>query len=210
MKISVPALGAVGAAAVVALLSVPAPAAAQSAEQVMETLAELDIEFVGIGSSILDRQDLGYRELTESAADGRRALEDERVVAYAWDVERSPDDRVAEEKLLSIEHLQAAGIPAVHGGMPDLTQGYGNMRYRMGGLITSIEIGGESRYEVRMNVDWKVYDTESSSVVWEGSSEHLARGAALGDRGEADNVLLDAVLGALDAVLDDDVPDAID
>lgn len=210
MKLSVSAVGTVAVAAIVALLGSSTPVAAQSPEEVMQTLADLDIEFVGVGSSIPDRQDIGFRELEESAGDGRRALEDERFVAYAWDVQRSPDDRVATEKLLSIEHLQAAGIPAVHGGMPDLTRGYGNTRYRMGGVITSIEISGESRYEVRMNVDWKVYDAESSSVAWEGSSEYLAKGAALGDRGEPDNVLLDAVLGALDAVLDDDVPDAVD
>ncbi len=210
MKLSVPAVGAIAAVAIAALLGVATPVAAQSPEEVMQKLGDLDIEFVGIGSDIPDRQDLGFRELEESAADGRRALEDERVVAYAWDVERTPDDRVAVEKLLSIEHLQAAGVPAVHGGMPDLTRGYGSQRYKMGGTITSIEIGGESRYEVRMNVDWQVYDAESSSVAWEGSSEHLAKGAALGDRGEADNVLLDAVLGALDSVLDDEVPGAID
>lgn len=209
MKLSVSAVGAI-AAATVAMLGVPTPANAQSPEEVMQTLADLDIEFAGIGATIPDRQDIGYREVQESAGDGRRALEDEQAIAYAWDVQRSPDDRVAVEKLLSIEHLQAAGIPAVHGGMPDLSRGYGSQRYRMGGAITAIEISGESRYEVRMNVDWKVYDSESSSVVWEGSSEHLAKGASLGDRGEADNVLLDAVLGALNAVLDEDVPDAID
>lgn len=208
MKLSVAAT--VAAVAAVALLGMPSPANAQSPEEVMQTLADLDIEFVGIGATIPDRQDIGFREIQESAGDNRRALEDERAIAYAWDVQRSPDDRVATEKLLSIEHLQAAGIPAVHGGMPDLSQGYGSQRYRMGGAITSIEISGESRYEVRMHIDWKVYDSQSSSVAWEGSSEHLAKGAALGDRGEPDNVLLDAVLGALDSVLNDEVPDAID
>lgn len=210
MKLSVSALGPLALAGLAALALSATPAAAQSPEKVMQRLAELDIEFAGIGADIADRQNLGRREVQESAGDNRGALADRDVVVFAWDVQRSPDDRVSDEKLLSIEHLQAAGIPAVHGGAPDLTRGYGNQRYRMGGTITNIEIGGDDRYEVRMNIDWEVYDSQSSSVVWEGSSTKLARGAALGDRGESDNVLLDAVLGALDAVLDDEVPDAID
>ena len=196
MKLSVAAT--VAAVAAVALLGMPLPANAQSPEEVMQTLADLDIEFVGIATDIPDRKNLGMRQ----TADGQ--------VVYAWDVARTADDRVAREFLLSTEHLQAAGIPAVRGTSPEFESGmFGSSRYRMGGTLTGLEITGSVRYEVKMNLDWQLYDTESSSVIWEGSSSSMKRGAALGVRGEADNVLLRGVLGALDSVLDDEVEDAM-
>lgn len=186
-------------AAAMTLVAV-APSAAQSAEEVMGAMAELDIEFVGIASDIRDRQNIGYR----STPDGRQ-------IVYAWDRDLTADDRVAREHLLAVAHLQAAGIPAVEGASPEFESGtFGRQRYRLGGTITSMDIRGEERYELQMNLDWDLYDSRSSSTIWEGSSRSLQRGAALGDRGEPDNVLLNAVLDALDKVLEDDVPEAID
>lgn len=83
------------------------PAAGQSADQVMEELQELDISFVGIATDIRDRQNLGSRDAPSG------------TVVYAWDAERTSDDAVAREFLLSVENLQAAGIGvagAVEGG----------------------------------------------------------------------------------------------
>jgi len=184
------------ALAALAVLATAPALAGQSPEQTMQKLQELDIEFVGIATDIPDRKNLGVRE----TADG--------PVVYAWDVERTADDRVARELLLSTEHLKVAGIPAVGGTSPEFESGmFGGNRYRMGGTLTGLEITGSVRYEVKVNLDWQLYDTESSSVIWEGSSSSMKRGAVLGIRGEADNVLLRGVLGALDSVLDDEVED---
>lgn len=183
-----------------AVTLVAAPSAAgQSAEQVMEQLQELDISFVGIATDIRDRQNLGSRQAPSG------------TVVYAWDAERTSDDAVAREFLLSVESLQAAGIPAIHGSSLAFDDGmFGDSRYRMGGILTAIDIKGSVGYEVKLNLDWQLYDTESSSVVWEGSSSSRKRGATLGVRGEPDNVLLNGVLGALDSVLDGDVADAVE
>lgn len=187
-------LGALGLAA--ALVTAP-PAAGQSAEQVMERMQELDIDFVGIATDIADRQNLGTREAPSG------------VVVYAWDAERTADDAVAREFLLSVENLQAAGIPAVHESLDFEGGMFGSGRYRMGGVLTAIDIRGNVGYEVKVNLDWQLYDTQASSVVWEGSSSSRKRGASLGVRGEPDNVLLNGVLAALDSVLRDDVAEAV-
>lgn len=192
-------LARLGAFALAAALVTAPPAAGQSAEQVMERMQELDVEFVGIATDIADRQNLGTREAPSG------------VVVYAWDAERTADDAVAREFLLSVENLQAAGIPAVHESSLDFEAGmFGNGRYRMGGVLTAIDIRGDVGYEVKVNLDWQLYDTESSSVVWEGSSSSRNRGASLGVRGEPDNVLLTGVLDALDSVLQDEVAEAVE
>jgi hypothetical protein len=180
------------------LITAP-PAAGQSAAQIMERLEELDIGFVGIATTIPDRQNLGSRDAPSG------------TVAYAWDAERTSDDAVAREFLLSVENLQAAGIPAIHGSSLEFESGmFGDSRYRMGGILTAIDIKGDMRYEVKVNLDWQLYDTESSSVIWEGSSSARNRGPSLGVRGEPDNVLLSGVLGALDSVLDGGVAEAVE
>lgn len=185
--------------ALAAVLVAAPPLAGQSAEQIMERLQELDIDFVGIATDIPDRQNLGTREAPRG------------VVVYAWDAERTADDAVSREFLLSVENLQAAGIPAVHGSSLDFEGGmFGNGRYRMGGVLTAIDIRGDVGYEVKVNLDWQLYDTESASVVWEGSSSSRKRGASLGVRGEPDNVLLSGVLAALDSVLQDRVAEAVE
>jgi hypothetical protein len=187
-----------GTALAVTLVTVP-PAAGQSAEKVMEHMRELDIEFVGIATDIRDRQNLGSRNSPSGP------------VVYAWDVGRTADDAVAREFLLSVENLQAAGIPAVHGSSLEFERGmFGSSRYRMGGILSAIDIKGDANYEVKCNLDWQLYDTESSSVIWKGSSSSRKRGASLGMRGEPDNVLLKAVLGALDSVLKNQVAGAVE
>lgn len=186
------------AAGAVALVTA-SPAVGQTPEEIMGEMAELGIEFVGVSTDIPDRQPIGQRNTTHG------------LVRYAWDAQPSADDRVAREHLLSVDHLRVAGIPAVPGSSPEFESGmYGNSRYRLGGTLTDIEIRGESRYEIRVNFDWQLYDTESSSVIWEGSTRGMARGAVLGDRGEADNTLLDAVLKALESPLEEKIPEAIE
>ena len=178
------------------------PAAAQSAEEVMERLEELKIGFMGIATDIPDRQYLGERG---SEDDNQSA-----AMVYMWDREATPDDAVAREHLLTVESLQRAGIPAVHGSEPDFQEGMaGPNRYRMAGVLTNLDIRGEQRYEIRSSLDWHLFDTETSEVVWSGSSRGMARGAVLGDRGQMPNTLLDSVLNALGKVLEKEVPDAM-
>jgi len=172
-------------------------------------MAELDIEFMGIAVDIPDRQNLGRRE-ARGDDEGRGVVTTQGTIVYAWDAEKTPDDAGAREYLLSLDHLRMAGIPAVPGAKPDMERAYGGQRYRLGGVLTGLQIGGDERYEVRANLDWQLYDARSSSVVWEGSSSAMARGATLGVRGESDNVLLDAVLKAADKVLEEDIADAIE
>jgi len=181
------------------MLATASSSAGQSPEKVMEMMQELGVEFVGVATDIPDRQNLGSRSTPRG------------IVIYAWDVETTADDRVADEYLLSVEHLRAAGIPAIHGSAPEFEQGvFGGDRYRLGGILTAIDIRGDARYEVKLNLDWQLYDTQSSAVVWEGSSSSMKRGASLGTRGEADNVLLKTTLGALESVLKKNVPDAVE
>lgn len=199
------------AAGLALALALPAPVAAQSPEEVMKKMADMGIDFIGMAVAIPDRQNLGSRS-APAAGNRDRGADPTRggTVVYAWDEMSTPDDKTAKEHLVTLENLQYAGIPAIPGKDVDFEAGVaGSSRYRMGGIITNIDIGGDDRFELRMTVDWKLYDTESSSVVWEGSSSALARGAVLGERGEQPNVLLDATLSALDKVLDKEVKDAI-
>ncbi|MGD8496492.1 MAG: hypothetical protein PVF05_09905 [Gemmatimonadales bacterium] len=200
------------AAGLAVALAAPAPAAAQgSAEKVMKKLADMNIDFMGMVVDIPDRQNLGVRQVA-SGADRNRGADPTRggTVVYLWDERPTPDDKSAPEHLLTIHHLQAAGIPAGPGREIDFQEGMaGANRYRMGGAITNIDIRGSDRYEVRVTVDWKLYDTKSSKVIWEGSSSDMARGAVLGERGEQPNVLMDATIGALDKVLDKEVKKAL-
>ena len=188
------------AALALAVTLVAAPSAAgQSAEKVMERMQKLDIAFAGIATDIRDRQNLGSRDAPRG------------TVVYAWDAERTADDAVSREFLLSVENLQAAGVPAIHGSSLQFENGmFGNNRYRMGGILTAIDIRGDVGYEVKVSLDWQLYDARSSSVVWEGSSSSRQRGTSLGVRGEPDNVLLNGVLGALDSVLDGEVADVVE
>lgn len=199
------------AAGLALALAVPAPAAGQSPEEVMKKMADMGIDFMGMAVDIPDRRNLGSRDVA-TGEDRSRGADPTRggTIVYVWDQEPTPDDKSSPEHLLTIRHLQIAGIPAAPGKEVDFQEGMGGAnRYRMGGIITNIQIGGSTRYEVRVNVDWQLFDTESSSIVWEGSSNALARGAVLGDRGEQPNVLLDATIDALDKVLDKEVKDAI-
>ena len=199
------------AAGLALALAVPTPAAAQSPEEVMKKMADMGIDFMGMAVDIADRQNLGSRDVP-TGANRNRGADPTRggTIIYLWDERPTPDDKSTPEHLLTIQHLQFAGIPAGPGKEVDFQEGMGGAnRYRMGGIITNIQIGGSDRYEVRVNVDWQLFDTESSSIVWEGSSNALARGAVLGDRGEQPNVLLDATIDALDKVLDKEVKDAI-
>jgi len=199
------------AAGLALALVLPAPAAAQSPEEVMKKMADMGIDFMGMAVNIPDRQNLGSRDVA-TGEDRTRGADPTRggTIVYVWDERPTPDDKSAPEHLVTIHHLQIAGIPAAPGKEIDFQEGMGGAnRYRLGGIITNIEIGGSTRYEVRVNVDWQLFDSESSSIVWEGSSNALARGAVLGDRGEQPNVLLDATIDALYKVLDKDVKKVI-
>lgn len=201
------------ALAVAVALGLPGLAHAQSAEKVMKDLAKLDIDFVGIASGLPDGQYLGERDLDERSQDqrsaGDRASQTGRVV-YTWDSHASPADKVSAEHKLAIEHLTRAGIPMVRGGSVELERGmFQNNRYRMGGVLNRIDIRGKSRYEVRVTIDWTLYDGKEQKVLFTGLSTGMSKGAVLGDRGEQPNSLMDSVIDALDNVLDKKVPEAL-
>lgn len=192
-------------------LALPSSAVAQSPEKVMKKMADMGIDFMGVAVDIPDRQNLGSRDVP-TGEDRTRGADPTRggTVVYVWDEKPTPDDKSAREHLLTLQHLRAAGIPAVPGREVDFQEGMaGSNRYRLGGIIQHIDIGGSARYEVRVNVLWQLYDMESSSVIWEGSSNALARGAVLGERGEQPNVLMDATISALEKVLDKEIKKAI-
>jgi hypothetical protein len=67
---------------------------------------------------------------------------------------------------------------------------YRDVRYRLGGTLTRITIS--RLYDVRLTVDWQLYDTESESMVFTGSTNGFARGSNLGLTGMQPNAMLDS------------------
>jgi hypothetical protein len=195
-----------------AVFALPGAASAQNAEKIMKSLEKLDVDLVGVAAALPDGQYLGERNLDErgdARETGDRASPTGRVV-YVWDAKASAADKVSAERKLAVEDLARAGIPMVRGGSVELEKGMFNAnRYRMGGALSRIDIRGKSRYEVRVTVDWTVFDSKSGEVIFSESSTGMAKGAVLGDRGEQPNTLMESVIDALDNVLKKKVPDAM-
>lgn len=171
-----------------ALLTLPTHAAAQDINQ---KLMELRLGLVGLTIDMPDGQYVG-----ESNADG---------TTFRWDAELTPDDRVSQDRLLGVEHFQWAGLPICPGNELSFTKGiFGPERFRLGGRLTSLNIQGRERYEVRSHVHWEIYDTETSSIIIEKDAKGTARGAVLGLRGEQPNALMDSVIDSLEGFLKKD------
>ncbi|MGI9038797.1 MAG: hypothetical protein ACR2GQ_08040 [Gemmatimonadota bacterium] len=197
---------------VLASLALPRASSAQNAQKIMKNLEKLDIDLVGVAADLPDGQILGERNLDErgdARESGDRASPSGRVL-YAWDAMASAADKVSAEHKIAVEDLARAGIPMVRGKTVELEEGMFNPnRYRMGGVLNRIDIRGKTRYEVRVTVDWTVFDSKSGEVIFAESSTGLAKGAVLGDRGEQPNTLMDSVIDSLDNVLKKKVPDAM-
>ena len=192
--IHIPMLALVGAA----LAAAPSAAHAQD---INKKLADLDLGIVAITVDMPDGQFVGER----SVPNQRRGVE-----TYRWDVEVTPDDRVSDDNLLGVEHFRFAGLPVEPGTDVSFTEGiFGRERFRLAGRLTALDIRGADRIEVRTEVVWSIYDTESGEVISEMKSKGLAKGAVLGIRGEQPNALMDSVIHSLEEFLDDQGEDAI-
>jgi len=69
------------------------------------------------------------------------------------------------------------------------------VRYRLAGTLTRISIA--RLYDVRLTVDWQLYDTETESMVFTGSPDGFARGQNLGLTGMRPNAMLDSFQNCL-------------
>jgi len=165
------------------------------AQDINRKLNDLRLSIIGVTIDMPDGQSLG------NAGDGAQ---------YRWDAEVTPDDRVTSDQLLGIEHFEFAGLPVVPGTDVSFTVGiFGPERFRLGGRLTSLSIKRGGRYEIRAHVHWSIYDTESSKVISELQTKGLAKGTALGIRGEQPNVLMDSVIDSLELFLDEQGEKAI-
>ncbi|MBT8478926.1 MAG: hypothetical protein KJO06_08420, partial [Gemmatimonadetes bacterium] len=76
---------------------------------------------------------------------------------------------------------------------------YEDVRYRLAGALTRISISGH--YDIRLTVDWQLYDTDTESLVFAGSSNGFARGQNLGLTGMQPNAMLDSFQDCLGNLL---------
>lgn len=153
------------------------------------------IDMFGVVAGIPHRQYLG-----ETSAAG----DNQFPTVYRWLAELSLIDRGSTDVQLSVQDLQAAGLPMLDqetqldfvGGM------YEPVRYRLAGTLTRISI--TRLYDVRLTVDWQLYDSEAGSMVFTGSSDGFARGQNLGLTGMRPNAMLDSFQDCLAKVLSQD------
>jgi len=149
----------------------------------------------GVVADIPHRQYLG-----ETSAAG----DNQFPTVYRWLAELSLIDRGSTDVQISVQDLQAAGLPMLDqetrldfvGGM------YEPVRYRLAGTLTRISI--TRLYDVRLTVDWQLYDSEAGSMVFAGSSDGFARGQNLGLTGMRPNAMLDSFQDCLAKVLSQD------
>ncbi|MDH3297933.1 MAG: hypothetical protein OEM23_00415 [Gemmatimonadota bacterium] len=159
------------------------------AQDINQRLMKLRLGLVGLTIDMPDGQYLGESNIERQT--------------FRWDTELTADDRVSSDRLLALEHFQWAGLPVMPDNQLSFTKGiFGPERFRLGGRLTSLNIQGRERYEVRSHVTWSIYDTETSSVIIERETKGLAKGAVLGLRGEQPNALLESVIHSLEEFLD--------
>jgi hypothetical protein len=122
----------------------------------------------------------------------RQYLGDATGFAYRWQAEHTLLERGSTDKQVSVEDLQHAGLPVMdQGSQLEFVGGmYRDVRYRLGGTLDRLSIGGQ--YEIRMRVNWQLYDTETASIVFAGPSNGFARGQNLGFTGMQPNAMLSA------------------
>jgi len=158
-------------------------------------MLDMGIDMFGVVADIPHRQYLG-----ETSAAG----DNQFPTVYRWLAELTLIDRGSTDVQISVQDLQAAGLPMLDqeiqldfvGGM------YEPVRYRLAGTLTRISI--TRLYDVRLTVDWQLYDSEAGSMVFTGSSDGFARGQNLGLTGMRPNVMLDSFQDCLARVLGQD------
>lgn len=144
---------------------------------------DMGVDMFGVVADIPHRQYLGEAG-TPSAG--------QAPTVYRWLAEHSLIDRGSSDAQIAVQDLQAAGLPVMDQGTQlDFVGGlYQDVRYRLAGTLTRISISG--LYDVRLTVDWQLYDTETSSIVFQGSSSGFARGKNMGLTGMQPNAMLDS------------------
>lgn len=168
-----------GAAALLALAAAACSSATTGSPPSLtpDDLVESDVDLFGVVVDIPNRKSLG------SSSDGR---------SYSWQAEHTLLERGTSNVWISAEILQIAGLPVLDQVSPlDFTGGmYRDTRYRLGGTIDHIAIS--NRFDVRMRVQWQLYDTETGGFAFEGESNGFARGQNLGRTGIRPNAMVDA------------------
>ncbi|MDP2470318.1 MAG: hypothetical protein Q8W45_02515 [Candidatus Palauibacterales bacterium] len=141
------------------------------------------VDMFGIVADLPHNQYLG-----ESQAVGTTRF----PTVYRWQAQHTLLERGGTDVLISVEGLQLAGLPVLNEGTElDFVGGlYEDVRYRLAGTLNRISISGA--YDVRLTVDWQMYDVESGSMVFTGASSGFARGQTLGLTRIRPNAFLDA------------------
>jgi hypothetical protein len=162
----------------------------------VESLTGRNVDMIGVVVDMPDGQYLGDRTVPSGLG--------EVTTVYRWDARTELFDRHSEEYKLATEDLRAAGLPVLDGEDLSYTDGmFRDTRYRLGGELHHLAIGGESQFDVRIGVRWRLYDAQTSSFVLERETSGYARGMTLGDRGESPNTLLAAFETALGGLVTD-------
>ena len=158
-------------------------------------MLDMGIDMFGVVADIPHRQYLGET----SAAGGNQF-----PTVYRWLAELTLLDRGSTDVQVAVQDLQAAGLPLLDQGTQlDFVGGmYEPVRYRLAGSLTRISI--TRLYDVRLTVDWQLYDTETESMVFTGSSDGFARGTNLGLTGKRPNAMLDSFQDCLGKLLGQD------
>lgn len=156
-------------------------------------LLDLGIDMFGVTAGIPHRQYLG-----ETGTQGAT----QAPTVYRWLAEHSLLERGSSDTQVSVPDLQRAGLPMLDEGTElDFVGGmYRDVRYRLAGTLTRITIS--RLYDVRLTVDWQLYDTESDSMVFTGSTSGFARGSNLGLTGMQPNAMLDSFEDCLGNLLE--------
>jgi hypothetical protein len=161
----------------------------------VESLMGRNVDPIGVVVDMPDGQYLGDRATSPTAA---------TPTVYRWDALTQAFDRFSQDYKLSTEDLRAAGLPVLDGDELEFTEGmFRDTRYRLGGELHRLTIGGQADFEVRIGVRWRLFDTQTSSFVLEKETTGYARGGVLGDRGTRPNTLLSAFESALGALVTD-------
>ena len=158
----------------------------------LANLLDMGIDMFGVVADIPHRQYLGEK----SAAGGYQF-----PTVYRWLAELTLLDRGSTDVQVAVQDLQAAGLPLLDQGTQlDFVGGmYEPVRYRLAGTLTRISITG--LYDVRLTVEWQLYDTETGSTVFTGSSDGFSRGTNLGLTGMRPNAMLDSFQDCLGKLL---------
>jgi hypothetical protein len=152
-------------------------------------LLDMGVDMFGIVAEIPHRQYLG-----ESTAMGAN----QATTVFRWQAQHTLLERGSTDVLISAERLQVAGLPVMEQGAElDFVGGlYEDVRYRLGGTLNRITVS--AHYDVRVTVDWQLYDRDSGAMVYSGSSSGFGRGQNMGLTGIQPNAILEAYQDCVD------------